>query len=87
MVLAVGEVIVASTILLCCRSVLGFAFGNELEVVDYVKEMSPLLCLSLIMDSLQAVLSGYNFTSVFGYFTWRKTEFLRIVFTWKAKTE
>lgn len=87
MVLAVGEVIVASTILLCCRSVLGFAFGNELEVVDYVKEMSPLLCLSLIMDSLQAVLSGYNFTSVFGYFTWRKTEFLRIVFTRKAKTE
>lgn len=32
--------------------------GDEKEVVDYVREMTPLICLSIIMDNLQAVLSG-----------------------------
>ena len=62
MVLAVAEspeTIFVATILFCCRFVLGFAYSNEKEVGDYVKEMTPLICLSIIMDSLQAVLSGY----------------------------
>ncbi|KAM7520289.1 hypothetical protein LguiB_019251 [Lonicera macranthoides] len=58
MVLALAEVIITGITLLCCRSVLGYAFGNEKEVVNYVKEMTPLICISIIMDSLQAVLSG-----------------------------
>ncbi|PSS30603.1 Protein DETOXIFICATION like [Actinidia chinensis var. chinensis] len=58
MVLAVAETIFVATILFCCRFVLGFAYSNEKEVGDYVKEMTPLICLSIIMDSLQAVLSG-----------------------------
>ncbi|KAK3036531.1 hypothetical protein RJ639_030972 [Escallonia herrerae] len=60
---AMVEVIIASTTLLCCRSVLGYAFDDEKEVVDYVKEITPPICLLLIMDSLQAVLSGYHLTS------------------------
>ncbi|PON42143.1 Multi antimicrobial extrusion protein [Trema orientale] len=57
-VLAVAEAISVSTILFCCRSVLGYVYSNEKEVVDYVAEITPLLSLSVIMDSLQAVLSG-----------------------------
>ncbi|KAH7533921.1 hypothetical protein FEM48_Zijuj04G0182700 [Ziziphus jujuba var. spinosa] len=58
MIVAVGEAAVVSTILYCCRYVLGYGFSNEKEVVDYVAEMVPLLCLSITSDSLLAVLSG-----------------------------
>lgn len=58
MVLGAAEVIIAATILFCCRYVLGYAFGDEKEVVEYVKEMSPIICLSVILDSLQAIVSG-----------------------------
>lgn len=62
MFLALAEVIITGITLLCCRSILGYAFSNEKEVVKYVKEMTPLICISLIMDSLQAVLSGIPLT-------------------------
>ncbi|XP_052196302.1 protein DETOXIFICATION 14-like isoform X2 [Diospyros lotus] len=58
MVLAVAEAIVVSATLFCCRSILGYAYSDVGEVVDYVKEMTPIICLSITMDSLQAVLSG-----------------------------
>ncbi|KAL2504361.1 MATE efflux family protein [Abeliophyllum distichum] len=57
-VLSITEVIVASTILLCFRHVLGYAFSDVKEVVDYLDEMTPLVCLLLSMDCIQAVLSG-----------------------------
>ena len=57
-VLAIAEFLVASTTLYLCRGILGYAFSGEKEVVDGVKAMVPLLCLSIIMDSTQAVLSG-----------------------------
>ena len=59
MVLAVAEAIVVSATLFYCRSILGYAYSDVGEVVDYVKEMTPIICLSITMDSLQAVLSGY----------------------------
>ncbi|XP_058185282.1 protein DETOXIFICATION 6-like isoform X4 [Rhododendron vialii] len=49
---------IASATLFCCRHILGRAFSNDKEVVDYVTDMAPLLCISIIMDSFQAVLSG-----------------------------
>ncbi|KAI7749024.1 hypothetical protein M8C21_009930 [Ambrosia artemisiifolia] len=52
------EVIVASTILLCSRSVLGYAFSNDKELVNYVKAMTPFLCLSIFADTIQTILSG-----------------------------
>lgn len=58
MMVAVGEAAVVGTILYCCRYVLGYAFSNEKEVVDYVAQMVPLLCFSITSDSLLAVLSG-----------------------------
>ncbi|KAA8547769.1 hypothetical protein F0562_004198 [Nyssa sinensis] len=59
-VVAVGvvEVIIASTTLFCCRHVLGYAYTDEKEVASYITEMTPIVCLSFIMDGLQAVFSG-----------------------------
>ncbi|KAG6415871.1 hypothetical protein SASPL_123290 [Salvia splendens] len=57
-VLAAAEFLIASTTLYLCRGILGYAFSGEEEVVAGVKAMVPLLCLSIIMDSTQAVLSG-----------------------------
>ncbi|XP_054809346.1 protein DETOXIFICATION 12-like isoform X2 [Prosopis cineraria] len=56
--IAVLETIFASTTLFACRHVYGYTFSNEKEVVDYVTFMVPLLCLSVIFDSIQGVLSG-----------------------------
>ncbi|OMP04682.1 Multi antimicrobial extrusion protein [Corchorus olitorius] len=58
MVLAAIEPLIVSITLFCCRYIYGYLFSNEAEVVNYVAEMLPLLCISVIMDSLQAVLSG-----------------------------
>lgn len=58
MFLSVIEASIVSTTLFCCRYVLGRAFSSEKQVVDYVAVMAPLICLSVFMDSLQAVLSG-----------------------------
>jgi hypothetical protein len=41
---------------------LGYAYSNEKEVVDYVAKMVPLLCLSVRLDSLLGVLSGWFLT-------------------------
>ncbi|KAL6529955.1 hypothetical protein OROMI_028600 [Orobanche minor] len=57
-VLSIAEAICACTILICCRRFLGYAFTTEEQVVEYLAEFSPLVCLLLAMDSIQAVLSG-----------------------------
>jgi MATE family multidrug resistance protein len=51
-VLAVGEAAIVSSALYCCRHVLGYAYSNEKDFVDYVAKMVPLLCLSVRLDSL-----------------------------------
>ncbi|KAK3189565.1 hypothetical protein Dsin_029126 [Dipteronia sinensis] len=58
MLLTVIEAIVVSSILFASRHVFGYMFSNEKEVVGYVTTMAPLVCFSVIMDSLQGVLSG-----------------------------
>lgn len=45
-------------VLFSCRHIFGYIFSNEEEVVNYIAEMIPLLCISLFMDSIQGVLSG-----------------------------
>ncbi|KAK7852338.1 protein DETOXIFICATION 12 [Quercus suber] len=56
--LAITETSIVSTVLLASRSVFGYTFSNEKEVVDYVTTMAPLVSLSIILDSIQGVLSG-----------------------------
>lgn len=58
MILGVSEAIIVSITLLSCRYVFGYLYSNEKEVIDYVGEMIPLISLSVIVDSLLAVLSG-----------------------------
>ncbi|KAI3976599.1 hypothetical protein MKX01_008457 [Papaver californicum] len=58
MIITLIELVVVSLGLFACRNIMGYAYSNEKEVVDYVTEMVPLICLSVIMDSLQGVLSG-----------------------------
>ncbi|XP_010068722.2 protein DETOXIFICATION 14 isoform X2 [Eucalyptus grandis] len=56
--LTITETIIVSTILFISRRVFGYTFSNEEEVVDYVTKMAPLVCLSVILDSLLGVLTG-----------------------------
>ncbi|CAH1416960.1 unnamed protein product [Lactuca virosa] len=58
LILAIIETSVISTSVFVSRRVFGYIFTNEKEVVDYVTKMAPLLCLNIIMDSLQGTLSG-----------------------------
>ncbi|KAK7357716.1 hypothetical protein VNO80_17011 [Phaseolus coccineus] len=58
MSLAVIETSVVSAALFACRHVFGYIFSNEKEVIDYVTFMAPLVCISVILDSIQGVLTG-----------------------------
>lgn len=58
MSLAITGGLIVSAILLGCKHVLGYAYSDDRVVVHYVAIMTPLLCLSIFTDSLQAVLSG-----------------------------
>ncbi|KAM1085259.1 hypothetical protein ACFX15_010645 [Malus domestica] len=58
MLLAVTETSITTTILFACRKVFGYTFSNEKEVIDYVTIMVPLVCLSVILDSMHGVLTG-----------------------------
>ncbi|EEF34311.1 protein DETOXIFICATION 2 [Ricinus communis] len=56
--LAGAEAAIVSATVFFSRHVLGYAYSNNKQVVNYVAIMAPLICLSFILDSLQAVLSG-----------------------------
>ncbi|PON73723.1 Multi antimicrobial extrusion protein [Parasponia andersonii] len=58
MFLTIAETSIVTTTLFLSRHVYGYVFSNEKEVVDYVTEMAPLVCISVILDSIQGVLSG-----------------------------
>ncbi|KAK0575200.1 hypothetical protein LWI29_035388 [Acer saccharum] len=58
MLITVLETILVSSVLFASRHVFGYVFSNEKEVVDYVTAMAPFLCLCIVLNGLQAVLSG-----------------------------
>ncbi|XP_076914914.1 protein DETOXIFICATION 12-like [Bidens hawaiensis] len=58
MIVAVVETSIVSMIVFLNRHIFGYIFTNEKEVVDYVTKIAPLLCVNIIMDSLQGTLSG-----------------------------
>ncbi|CAN6720346.1 unnamed protein product [Malus baccata var. baccata] len=57
-VLSIMEMIVVSTTLFSYRHNLGYAFSKDKEVVERIADMGPLISLSIVMDGLQALLSG-----------------------------
>ncbi|XP_024021593.1 protein DETOXIFICATION 14-like isoform X2 [Morus notabilis] len=52
------EAVIVSSILFISRNSFGYIFSDESEVVNYVSNMAPLVCISVILDSLPGVLSG-----------------------------
>ncbi|KAK9049230.1 hypothetical protein SSX86_031803, partial [Deinandra increscens subsp. villosa] len=56
--LAIIEAIIVSMTVFSCRHFLGSAYSNEKPVVSYVASMGPFISLSIVTDSLQAVISG-----------------------------
>ncbi|KAK4490547.1 hypothetical protein RD792_001229 [Penstemon davidsonii] len=58
LVLSVAECIIASAVVFGCRHILGYAFSDEMEVVDYVNKIAPFLCLGVLMDGFEGVLCG-----------------------------
>ncbi|KAH0677951.1 hypothetical protein KY285_025752 [Solanum tuberosum] len=58
MLIVAAESILVGTTVFACRNVFGYIFSNEKEVVDYVANIAPLLCLSVIIDSFPGTLSG-----------------------------
>ncbi|OIV91087.1 hypothetical protein TanjilG_30309 [Lupinus angustifolius] len=58
MSLAVMEACVVSGTLFGCRHIFGYVFSNEKEVVDYVTLIAPLVCITVILDCIQGVLTG-----------------------------
>ncbi|KAL1323138.1 hypothetical protein HN51_068185 [Arachis hypogaea] len=55
---AVTEAVIVSSFFICFRNVLGNAYSNDMQVIENVAKMAPLLCVSVIADSLIGVLSG-----------------------------
>lgn len=60
MFLAVVETLTVSICFFFFRHILGRAYSNEKQVVDYIGAMIPFICLSVVTDSLQAVISGQD---------------------------
>ncbi|GMJ13493.1 hypothetical protein like AT5G52450 [Hibiscus trionum] len=57
-VVAVTVGLLVGTVLILIRNIWGYAYSNEVEVVEYVAAMMPLVAASNFLDSLQCVLSG-----------------------------
>lgn len=60
--IGVIEGVVVSIVEFSCRHVLGEAYSNNKQVVEYVADMTPLIFISIFMESLQGVLSGLLYT-------------------------
>lgn len=58
LVVAIVVGILIGSIIISIRKFLGYAYSNEVEVVQYVATMMPILAASNFLDGLQCVLSG-----------------------------
>ena len=59
MSVAVTEAVIVSGALLLSRRLLGRAYSSEEEVASAVAAMVPLVCITVVTDGLQGVLSGH----------------------------
>ncbi|RDX64452.1 Protein DETOXIFICATION 14, partial [Mucuna pruriens] len=57
-ILGVAGAVIVSTLFFSFRHILGYAYCNDKQVVDYVANMAPLLCVSVTADSLIGAFSG-----------------------------
>ncbi|XP_019183023.1 PREDICTED: protein DETOXIFICATION 14-like [Ipomoea nil] len=57
-IIGIIELVVAAVVMMSLRSVVGYAFSNETEVVGYIKRMIPLVSLMLVSDGISGLLSA-----------------------------
>ncbi|CAK8534220.1 unnamed protein product [Lathyrus sativus] len=57
-VIGIIESILVGVVMILLRNIWGYAYSNEVEVVQYISKMMPILALSNFLDGLQCVLSG-----------------------------
>lgn len=60
MSITLSEMVIVSLSLFGGRNVFGFIFSNKVDVVEHVSSMAPLVCISVILDSLYGILSGWS---------------------------
>ncbi|GAV86933.1 MatE domain-containing protein [Cephalotus follicularis] len=58
LLIAITEGIVLGSVLILIRNIWGYAYTGELQVVNYIAAMMPILATSNFLDGLQCVLSG-----------------------------
>ncbi|KAL5544908.1 hypothetical protein UlMin_008692 [Ulmus minor] len=58
LVLAITVGLLVGLVLVLIRNIWGYAYSNEVEVVNYLAIMMPILAVSNFLDGLQCVLSG-----------------------------
>ncbi|GKV43328.1 hypothetical protein SLEP1_g50632 [Rubroshorea leprosula] len=58
LVIGITEGILVGLVLILIRNIWGYAYSNEIKVVEYVAVMMPILAASNFLDGLQCVLSG-----------------------------
>ncbi|XP_024023313.1 protein DETOXIFICATION 16 [Morus notabilis] len=56
--MAITEGLLVGLVLVLIRKIWGYAYSNEVEVVNYLAEMMPILAVANFLDGLQGVLSG-----------------------------
>ncbi|KAK7252282.1 hypothetical protein RIF29_36120 [Crotalaria pallida] len=58
LVMTIIEGTLVGTVMILIRNIWGYAYSNEVEVVEYVAIMLPILAASNMLEGLQCVLSG-----------------------------
>lgn len=58
---------IAVAVLFSLRYDLGRAFVSDHQIVDYLRRMTPFICLKMFLDSIQAILSGNQLTQIFSF--------------------
>lgn len=56
--MAVMNAVIVSGALLAARRLVGLAYSSEEEVISFVADMVPLICITVVTDCIQAILSG-----------------------------
>lgn len=64
------EGILGALILILGRKLWGYCYSNEEQVVSYIAQMMLLLAGSHVVDGIQSVLSGYNQTINYHFYSY-----------------
>lgn len=56
--MTLSQGVVLATIMILLRSIWGYAYSSEKQVVAYIARMIPILAVSFIVDGINGSLSG-----------------------------